>query len=120
MFLPGPLYARGILVALLSRGHLGTRGIWKALRYCERSRKQKQDILGTPPLDDAREPYLFGVVGDQWTQLEDSPPEMAIRAPHNMRFSHSWSQRTQDLSKALVIELLRKCTIFVCRWCATT
>ena len=61
---------------------------------------------------------MLRVIRDDGTEFEDSPTEMTVRALHDVRFSHSWSQRTQDLGETLVIQLLDERAIFIGCWCA--
>ena len=49
---------------------------------------------------------MLRIISDEWAELKDGSPVMAVRAAHNMGCRHGGEKRAQDLREALMIQLL--------------
>jgi hypothetical protein len=59
--------------------------------------RKNEDILWAPPLHNARQKSLFGVVGNIWAEAIDDFPIVTIRASCDFWRSHTRLKRFQNL-----------------------
>ena len=69
-------------------------------------------VLGTPALNNSRQPNLFRIICNIRSKTVNRPPKMTIRATNDLWYSHSWLKWCKYSGEAHVINLPGKALKF--------